>query len=364
MGLFRKKKKAHTPVEAKESGRSKQRIKIVEVISEGEIEGLVDGLKSVYLDKTPIEAKDGSYYFKNVEIEGREGTQNQEVMQGFQAVEKEISVATEITKRTALTRTVTDANVNRLRLTLGVQALFEQNDQGDTHSATVEFKITVGTQQIPFTIKGKYNSPYSRAIIVENLPRVPFTIKVERITADSTSNRLANKTMWASYTEIIDAQFCYPNTAYIGVKFDSEYFNNIPGRTYEIYGIKVRVPSNYDPEARTYTGLWDGTFKVAYTNNPAWILMDIVTHKRYGLGDRLGEFGVDKWALYQIAQYCDQMIPDGFGGQEPRFTCNLWLTEQRSAYDVLSDLCSIFRAIPVWNGTELTFIMDRPSDPV
>ena len=364
MGLFRKKKKAHTPVEAKESGRSKQRIKIVEVLSEGEIEGLVDGLKSVYLDKTPIEAKDGSYYFKNVEIEGREGTQTQEVMQGFQAVEKEISVATEITKRTALTRTVTDANVNRLRLTLGVQALFEQNDQGDTHSATVEFKITVGTQQIPFTIKGKYNSSYSRAIIVENLPRVPFTIKVERVTDDSTSNRLANKTMWASYTEIIDAQFRYPNTAYIGVKFDSEYFNNIPVRTYEIYGIKVRVPSNYDPETRTYTGLWDGTFKVAYTNNPAWILMDVVTHKRYGLGDRLGEFSVDKWALYQIAQYCDQMIPDGFGGQEPRFTCNLWLTEQRSAYDVLSDLCSIFRAIPVWNGTELTFIMDRPSDPV
>ena len=364
MGLFRKKKKAHTPVEAKESGRSKQRIKIVEVLSEGEIEGLVDGLKSVYLDKTPIEAKDGSYYFKNVEIEGREGTQTQEVIQGFQAVEKEVSVATEITKRTALTRTVTDANVNRLRLTLGVQALFEQNDQGDTHSATVEFKITVGTQQIPFTIKGKYNSSYSRAIIVENLPRVPFTIKVERITADSTSNRLANKTMWASYTEIIDAQFRYPNTAYMGVKFDSEYFNNIPTRTYEIYGIKVRVPSNYNPETREYKGLWDGTFKVAYTNNPAWILMDVVTHKRYGLGDRLGEFSVDKWALYQIAQYCDQMIPDGFGGREPRFTCNLWLTEQRSAYDVLSDLCSIFRAIPVWNGTELTFIMDRPSDPV
>ena len=364
MGLFRKKKKAHTPIEAKESGRSKQRIKIVEVLSEGEIEGLVDGLKSVYLDKTPIEAQDGSHYFKNMEIEGREGTQTQEVMQGFQAVEKEVSVSTEITQRTALTRTVTDANVNRLRLTLGVQALFEQNDQGDTNPVTIELNITVGTQQIPFTIHGKYNSPYSRSIEVTNLPAVPFTIKVERITADSTSNRLANKTMWASYTEIIDAQFRYPNTAYIGVKFDSEYFNNIPGRTYEIYGIKVRVPSNYNPETRTYTGLWDGTFKVAYTNNPAWILMDIVTHKRYGLGDRLGEFSVDKWALYQIAQYCDQMIPDGFGGQEPRFTCNLWLTEQRSAYDVLSDLCSIFRAIPVWNGTELTFIMDRPSDPV
>lgn len=196
------------------------------------------------------------------------------------------------------------------------------------------------------------------------MPAVPFTIKVERITADSKSNRLANKTVWASYTEIIDSQFAYPNTAYAGVKFDSEYFSGIPTRTYEIYGIKVHVPSNYDPVARTYSGLWDGSFKIAYTNNPAWVLMDIVTNKRYGLGDRLGEFSVDKWALYQISQYCDQQIPNGFGGVEPRFTCNLWITEQRSAYDVLSDLCSIFRAIPVWNGTELTFIMDRPSDPV
>ncbi|WP_303818905.1 phage tail protein [Actinobacillus minor] len=247
---------------------------------------------------------------------------------------------------------------------LGVQALFEQNDQGDTNPTTVDLKITVGTREIPFTFNGKHSNPYSRAIEISSLPAVPFTIKVERITADSKSNRLANKTVWTSYTEIIDSQFAYPNTAYAGVKFDSEYFSNIPTRTYEIYGIKVRVPSNYDPVARTYSGLWDGSFKIAYTNNPAWVLMDIVTNKRYGLGDRLGEFSVDKWALYQISQYCDQQIPNGFGGVEPRFTCNLWITEQRSAYDVLSDLCSIFRAIPVWNGTELTFIMDRPSDPV
>lgn len=364
MGLFGSKKKAHTPIEAKESGRSKQRIKIVEVISEGEIEGLVDDLKSVFFDKTPIQNADNSFNFQNVEYTGRDGTQNQEPMDGFQTVEKEVPVSTEITTRTAITRTVTDSNVSRLRLTLGVQALFEQNNQGDTNPTTVELKITVGTQVIPFVIRGKYSNPYSRMIEIDNLPKVPFTVKIERVTADSKLQRLANKTSWASYTEIIDGTFAYPNTAYVGVKLDSEYFSSLPNRTYEIYGMKVRVPSNYNPETRAYTGLWDGTFKVAYTNNPAWVLMDIVTNKRYGLGERLGSFDVDKWTLYQIARYCDQMIPDGYGGTEPRFTCNLWLTEQRSAYDVLHDLCSIFRAIPVWNGTELTFIMDRPTDPV
>lgn len=353
-----------TPIEAPESGRSKERVKIVEILSEGEIGGLVDELKSVFLDNTPVQAADGSYNFSNVEMEGRLGTQDQDVIPEFNAVEKEVAVGVEVKKTTPITRTVTDGSVNRIRMKLGVQALFEQNDQGDTNPTTVDLKITVGTREIPFTFHGKYSNPYSRAIEISDLPAVPFTIKVERVTADSKSNRLANKTVWASYTEIIDSQFAYPNTAYAGVKFDSEYFSGIPTRTYEIYGIKVRVPSNYDPVARTYSGLWDGSFKIAYTNNPAWVLMDIVTNKRYGLGDRLGEFSVDKWALYQISQYCDQKIPDGFGGVEPRFTCNLWITEQRSAYDVLSDLCSIFRAIPVWNGTELTFIMDRPSDPV
>ena len=352
------------PIEAPESGRSKERVKIVEILSEGEIGGLVDELKSVFLDNTPVQAADGSYNFSNVEMEGRLGTQDQDVIPEFNEVEKEVAVGVEVKKTTPITRTVTDGSVNRIRMKLGVQALFEQNDQGDTNPTTVDLKITVGTREIPFTFNGKHSNPYSRAIEISGLPAVPFTIKVERITADSKSNRLANKTVWASYTEIIDSQFAYPNTAYAGVKFDSEYFSGIPVRTYEIYGIKVRVPSNYDPVARTYSGLWDGSFKIAYTNNPAWVLMDIVTNKRYGLGDRLGEFSVDKWALYQISQYCDQKIPDGFGGMEPRFTCNLWITEQRSAYDVLSDLCSIFRAIPVWNGTELTFIMDRPSDPV
>lgn len=355
---------SHTPVEAPESGRSAQRVKIVEIISEGEIGGLVDGLKSIYLDNTPIQNSDGSYNFTNVQSEGRTGTQDQDVMSDFDTTEKEIAVSTEVKKTTPLTRTVTDANVTRLRLTLGVQSLFRQEDNGDTNGTSVDFKITVGNATYNLNINGKYSSQYLRALVVDNLPPVPFNIKVERITADSSSQRLQNKTVWASYTEIIDTDFAHPNTAYVGIKFDSETHSNIPTRTYEVYGIKVKVPSNYDPMTRKYTGLWDGTFKIAWTNNPAWVLFDILTNKRYGLGERLGDFGVDKWALYSIAQYCDQLVPDGYGNMEPRFTCNIWMTEQRSAYDVISDLCSIFRGIPVWNGTEMTFIIDRPADPV
>ena len=189
-------------------------------------------------------------------------------------------------------------------------------------------------------------------------------MRIERETEDSKSQRLQNNTVWSSYTEIIDTEFTYPNTAYVGVKFDSEYFSNLPTRTYDIKGIKLKVPSNYNPETREYKGLWDGTFKIAWSDNPAWVLYDIVTNKRYGLGERVGEMAIDKWALYQVAQYCDQLVPDGFGGTEPRFTCNAWLTEQRAAYDVINDICSIFRAMPVWNGRELTVVMDRPADPV
>ncbi|WP_367119473.1 host specificity protein J [uncultured Haemophilus sp.] len=249
-------------------------------------------------------------------------------------------------------------------MTVGVQSLFSQAENGDTSGTTVELVVTIGSQSYPVSISGKYSSQYLQQHTFDNLPPVPFTVKVERVTEDSKSQRLQNNTVWSSYTEIIDTEFTYPNTALIGVKFDSEYFSNIPARTYDLLGLRVKVPSNYDTRTRKYTGMWDGTFKVDWTDNPAWILYDIVTSKRYGLGNRLGEFGADKWALYQVSQYCDQLVPDGFGGQEPRFTCNAWLTEQRSAYDVINDICSIFRAMPVWNGQQLTVVMDRPLDPV
>ena len=354
----------HTPVEAKESGRSKQLVKIVEVISEGEVYGLADGMKSIYFDKTPVQNKDGSYNFKNVQVEGRVGGQVQDLMAGFNTSEKEVGVGTLVKKNLPLTRTVTDAKVSRLRLTIGIQSLFKQEDNGDTNGTSVNFIITIGSRTYPVSISGKYSSQYLQHHTFDNLPSVPFIVKVERTTDDSTTQRLQNNTIWSSYTEIIDTEFVYPNTALMGVKFDSEYFSNIPTRTYDLLGLKVKVPSNYDTRTRQYTGMWDGTFKIDWTDNPAWVLYDVVTNKRYGLGGRLGEFGADKWTLYQVAQYCDQLVPDGFGGQEPRFTCNVWLTEQRSAYQVINDICSIFRAMPVWNGQQLTVVMDRPADPV
>lgn len=354
----------HTPVEAKETSRSKQLVKIIDVISEGEVEGLADGMKSVYFDNTPVQNKDDSYNFNNVQLEGRVGSQVQDVIAGFNTSEKEVSVGTQVRKNLPITRTVTDSKVSRLRLTIGVQSLFSQAENGDTSGTTAELVVTIGSQSYPVSISGKYSSQYLQQHTFDNLPPVPFTVKVERKTEDSKSQRLQNNTVWSSYTEIIDTEFTYPNTALIGVKFDSEYFSNIPSRTYDLLGLRVKVPSNYDTRTRKYTGMWDGTFKVDWTDNPAWILYDVVTSKRYGLGNRLGEFGADKWALYQVSQYCDQLVPDGFGGQEPRFTCNAWLTEQRSAYDVINDICSIFRAMPVWNGQQLTVVMDRPSDPV
>ena len=354
----------HTPVEAKESGRSKQLVSITEILSEGEIEGLADGMKSVFFDNTPVQNKDGSFNFNNVQLDGCLGAQKQDTLNGFDTSQKEISVKAQVRQQQPITRTITDNKVSRLRLTLGVQSLVKQEDNGDTNGTKVDLIVHLGTRSYPISIEGKYSSSYTRSYLFTDLPSVPFTVQVERVTADSTSQRLQNNTIWSSYTEIIDTEFTYPNTALMGVKFDSEYFGNIPTRTYDLLGLKVKVPSNYDTHTRQYTGMWDGTFKIDWTDNPAWVLYDIVTNKRYGLGGRLGEFGADKWALYQAAQYCDQLVPDGFGGKEPRFTCNVWLTEQRSAYQVINDICSIFRAMPVWNGQQLTVVMDRPADPV
>ncbi|HDH9442180.1 TPA: host specificity protein J, partial [Escherichia coli] len=192
-----------------------------------------------------------------------------------------------------------------------------------------------------------------------------FNIRMVRETADSTTDQLQNKTLWSSYTEIIDVKQCYPNTAIVGLQVDAEQFGGQQMTVnYHIRGRIIQVPSNYDPEKRTYSGIWDGSLKPAYSNNPAWCLWDMLTHPRYGMGKRLGAADVDKWALYAIAQYCDQTVPDGFGGTEPRMTFNAYLSQQRKAWDVLSDFCSAMRCMPVWNGQTLTFVQDRPSDVV
>lgn len=354
----------HTPVEAPETGRSKQIVNIVEVISEGEITGLVDGMKSIYLDNTPVQNADDSYNFNNVSGELNIGTQDQGTLSGYESSQNEVNVGVEVKKATgAIVRTITDERITRLRFTLGVKALYQQNDQGDTNPTSVNLQIKVGEQVYDHTISGKYSSQYLEMLVIDNLPSVPFNISVERVTADSNKNTLQNGTIWSSYTEIIDTEFTYPNTAVAGVSFDSDYFNGIPARNYLIKGIKVRVPSNYDPETRAYDGMWDGTFKIAWTNNPAWILFDVITNSRYGLGNMLGSFSCDKWTLYDIARYCDVMVDDGFGGKEPRFTCNAWITDIDDAYKVINNICSIFRAIPVWTGSEFSAIIDRPTDP-
>ncbi|EMQ6576719.1 host specificity protein J, partial [Escherichia coli] len=203
------------------------------------------------------------------------------------------------------------------------------------------------------------------SVILDNLPERPFNIRMVRETADSTPDQLQNKTLWSSYTEIIDVKQCYPNTAIVGLQVDAEQFGGQQMTVnYHIRGRIIQVPSNYDPEKRTYSGIWDGSLKPAYSNNPAWCLWDMLTHPRYGMGKRLGAADVDKWALYAIAQYCDQTVPDGFGGTEPRMTFNAYLSQQRKAWDVLSDFCSAMRCMPVWSGQTLTFVQDRPSDVV
>ncbi len=369
----KKKGSARTPHEAPDSLKSAQRLRAIGLISLGPIKGPVNKWKSTFFDNTPIQNENGvddndeaSFNFKNTEVSFTLGSQDQAPLQGFEMSEREVSVSTEVKYTTPITRTVTDPDVTRLRVTLGVNALYEQNDQGDTNSTTVHFRILInGLPRATYEINGKSSSRFYRSYIVDNLPARPFTITVERTTLDSKSQRLQNATNWVSYTEIIDTKLSYPNMALVGIKTDSRYNPNFPNVNFLLYGRLVKVPSTYDPETRTYsTALWKGDWKQAWTNNPAWVFYDLVTDPLAGLGKRVGDYGLDKFQLYQIAKYCDELVDDGYGGKEPRMTANLWLTDQRSAYEVLSDMASVFRAIAVWNGTQFTAIQDRTADPV
>ncbi|EOO6055200.1 host specificity protein J, partial [Escherichia coli] len=282
----------------------------------------------------------------------------------------ETALGVEVTKAKPVTRTITSANIDRLRVTFGVQSLVQTTSKGDRNPTSVRLLIQLQRNgnwvtEKDVTINGKTTSQFLASVILDNLPPRPFNIRMVRETADSTTDQLQNKTLWSSYTEIIDVKQCYPNTAIVGLQVDAEQFGGQQMTVnYHIRGRIIQVPSNYDPEKRTYSGIWDGSLKPAYSNNPAWCLWDMLTHPRYGMGKRLGAADVDKWALYAIAQYCDQTVPDGFGGTEPRMTFNAYLSQQRKAWDVLSDFCSAMRCMPVWNGQTLTFVQDRPSDVV
>ncbi|MED9516957.1 host specificity protein J, partial [Escherichia marmotae] len=313
---------------------------------------------------------EGNTNISGVTVVFRAGEQEQTPPEGFESSGSETVLGTEVKYDTPITRTITSANIDRLRFTFGVQALVETTSKGDRNPSEVRLLVQIQRNggwvtEKDITIKGKTTSQYLASVVVGNLPPRPFNIRMRRMTPDSTTDQLQNKTLWSSYTEIIDVKQCYPNTALVGVQVDSEQFGSQQvSRNYHLRGRILQVPSNYNPQTRQYSGIWDGTFKPAYSNNMAWCLWDMLTHPRYGMGKRLGAADVDKWALYVIGQYCDQSVPDGFGGTEPRITCNAYLTTQRKAWDVLSDFCSAMRCMPVWNGQTLTFVQDRPSDKV
>ena len=362
--------KGHTPREAKDNLKSTQLLSVIDAISEGPVEGPVDGLKSVLLNSTPVLDTEGNTNISGVTVVFRAGEQEQTPPEGFESSGSETVLGTEVKYDTPITRTITSANIDRLRFTFGVQALVETTSKGDRNPSEVRLLVQIQRNggwvtEKDITIKGKTTSQYLASVVVDNLPPRPFNIRMRRMTPDSTTDQLLNKTLWSSYTEIIDVKQCYPNTALVGVQVDSEQFGSQQvSRNYHLRGRILQVPSNYNPQTRQYSGIWDGTLKPAYSNNMAWCLWDMLTHPRYGMGKRLGAADVDKWALYVIGQYCDQSVPDGFGGTEPRITCNAYLTTQRKAWDVLSDFCSAMRCMPVWNGQTLTFVQDRPSDKV
>ncbi|EJP3187103.1 host specificity protein J [Escherichia coli] len=362
--------KGHTPREAKDNLKSTQLLSVIDAISEGPVEGPVDGLKSVLLNSTPVLDSEGNTNISGVTVVFRAGEQEQTPPEGFESSGSETVLGTEVKYDTPITRTITSANIDRLRFTFGVQALVETTSKGDRNPSEVRLLVQIQRNggwvtEKDITIKGKTTSQYLASVVVDNLPPRPFNIRMRRMTPDSTTDQLQNKTLWSSYTEIIDVKQCYPNTALVGVQVDSEQFGSQQvSRNYHLRGRILQVPSNYNPQTRQYSGIWDGTLKPAYSNNMAWCLWDMLTHPRYGMGKRLGAADVDKWALYVIGQYCDQSVPDGFGGTEPRITCNAYLTTQRKAWDVLSDFCSAMRCMPVWNGQTLTFVQDRQSDKV
>lgn len=463
--------------------RSKAFANILDLISEGEIEGLVAGEQSIYLNETPLQNADGSYNFENVTVESRVGTQSQSYISGFPSVESETNVSTEVKNTTSVTRTISNSNVDAVRVTLSVPALYKTKDDGglDGRAVTIAidvqnngggfvpqllskqltngttqvspgvfrstsasisgmalllndydpsvhivqyreygtttwltdgltsefgigsstmleiselFAVAIATPTLPDgqyemrvqtldpggwlpqitpkvltgvsydVIQGKATSKYQRSYRVDLPGPGPWDIRVRRISTDTTSDKIQDKTFWDSYTEIVDAKLRYPNSALVAMKFDASSFNGVPTRGFDVKLKKVKIPSNYDPITRVYTGTWNGTFITAWTDNPAWCFYDLVTNSRYGLGGYIDASQVDKWSLYSIGQYCDELVDDGFGGQEPRFTCNIYMQSRAEAYKVIQDMASCFRSMVYWASGSLTLAQDAPSDPV
>ncbi|WP_395306300.1 phage tail protein [Enterobacter hormaechei subsp. xiangfangensis] len=362
---------SRTPTEQPDDLQSVAKAKILVALGEGEFAGQLTG-KDIYLDGTALENADGSQNFSGVTWEFRAGTQAQKYIQGIPGTENEISVGTEVTSATAWTRTFTNTQLSAVRLRLKWPSLFKQEDDGDLVGYSVNYAIDLqtdgGTWQtvLNTSVTGKTTSGYERSHRID-LPQAgsTWTIRLRKITADANSAKIGDTMTLQSFTEVIDAKLRYPNTALLYIEFDSSQFNgSIPQISCEPRGRVIRVPDTYDPETRSYSGTWTGAFKWAWTDNPAWIFYDLVVSDRFGLGHRLTAANIDKWTLYQVAQYCDQMVPDGKGGDgtEPRYTCNVYIQDRNDAYTVLRDFAAIFRGMTYWGGDQIVALADMPRD--
>ncbi|ELV2790519.1 phage tail protein [Enterobacter kobei] len=362
---------SRTPTEQPDDLQSVAKAKILVALGEGEFAGQLTG-KDIYLDGTALENADGSQNFSGVTWEFRAGTQAQKYIQGIPGTENEISVGTEVSSATAWTRTFTNTQLSAVRLRLKWPSLFKQEDDSDLVGYSVNYAIDLqtdgGTWQtvLNTSVTGKTTSGYERSHRID-LPQAgsTWTIRLRKITSDANSAKIGDTMTLQSFTEVIDAKLRYPNTALLYIEFDSSQFNgSIPQISCEPRGRVIRVPDTYDPETRTYSGTWTGAFKWAWTDNPAWIFYDLVVSDRFGLGHRLTAANIDKWTLYQVAQYCDQMVPDGKGGNgtEPRYTCNVYIQDRNDAYIVLRDFAAIFRGMTYWGGDQIVALADMPRD--
>ncbi len=364
--------KPRPSVEAPDSLQSTAYARILDLVSEGEIVGLKDDTRSVFLDETPLANDDGSLNFNGVTLDVRTGSQDQAHIPGFPAVENESVAAIELRSDQPWTKAFNNLQLSAVRIRLAVSRLAQTNtSNGDTNGYTIKYAIDLATDGGPFVevlasaFSGKTTSKYERSHRIDLPPaKSGWTVRVRRLTPNSTSGAIADTTSIESSTEVIDAKLRYPGSAIIGLQFDASQFQSIPSRSFELLGRIIRVPSNYDPQSRTYSGIWDGTFKSAWTDNPAWIYYDLLLHPRYGLGHLLNAGQVDKWELYRIGQYCDQPVSDGKGGTEPRFTCNLYLSVRADALKVLQDLATTFRGMSYWGAGSVMAVADMPEDPV
>jgi predicted phage tail protein len=360
----------HTPTESADNLKSIQYAEVLDLIGEGEMQGLVNGLKSVYLDNVPIQNEDGSYNFTGVSFVSTNGTQGQAALPGFKALQNEVSVGVTILQSTPLVRSISNPLVDQVRVTISVPQLSHINvGSGDIWGTTFEYAIDIQSngggyvEAYRTVVGGKTMSRWQRAVVLDLPGTAPWDIRLRRLTAPAPDVSTTNNFAWDSFTEIQTVKLRYPNSVVHGLRVSAQQFGSIPVRTYDMLGLRIQIPANYNAYTRAYTGAWNGSFSIGWTNNPAWVFYDLCTNPRYGLGDFVDATLIDKWELYSIAQYCDALVPNGRNGTEPRFTCNVVIQTREEAYKVLQDIAGLFRGMSFWGASAVQFAQDAPATP-